>query len=187
MTETTASLDSELFDDLLEECIFELALSVTRDARLASRPCQVCGKNCRDISHNRSFHQRVDTLEPIVCPECGRQHGAQKFAQHLEKCLGLGPRGTRQAARDAASRFTSDVGRPASPYAEWSSDSGSEGSTETGKRRNGKRRTSPHKGRPGAKRFRERPASPPVPVSWRCHQWDEGSTIAHLRPHYHDT
>ena len=33
-----------------------------------------------------------------ICPNCSRTLGAQKFAPHLEKCMGMGRNSTRLAA-----------------------------------------------------------------------------------------
>ena len=40
----------------------------------------------------------VKKLVECVCPNCSRSLGAQKFAPHLEKCMGMGRNSSRLAA-----------------------------------------------------------------------------------------
>jgi len=49
-----------------------------------------------DIFGNAPFS--VKKSVDCTCPNCNRFLGAQKFAPHLEKCMGMGRNSTRLAA-----------------------------------------------------------------------------------------
>ena len=49
-----------------------------------------------DIFGNAPF--AVKKSVDCICPNCLRTLGAQKFAPHLEKCMGMGRNSTRLAA-----------------------------------------------------------------------------------------
>ncbi len=43
--------------------------------------------------------QTMKKNEECVCPNCSRLLGAQKFAPHLEKCMGMGRNSSRLASK----------------------------------------------------------------------------------------
>ncbi|KAI9331875.1 hypothetical protein BDR26DRAFT_659640 [Obelidium mucronatum] len=97
-----AVVSDAVFESLLEQCLYEIAYEMHREDTLSKASCQICQKNCRcyvvkpsaDIFGNTPTPA---TLEKLKCIKCAHTFATNRYAQHLEKCLGLG--GRRAASR----------------------------------------------------------------------------------------
>ncbi|KAJ3295168.1 hypothetical protein HDU79_009740 [Rhizoclosmatium sp. JEL0117] len=96
------AVGDEIFNSIMEQCIYEVAYEMHREDKLVKAPCQICLKKCRcyvvkpavDVFGNAPSPA---TLEKIKCIQCGHPFSTNRYAQHLEKCLGIG--GRRAATR----------------------------------------------------------------------------------------
>ncbi|RKP00557.1 hypothetical protein CXG81DRAFT_26740 [Caulochytrium protostelioides] len=101
-----------LYRNLLAECVMDIALEFHRIARLQAAPtCQACHQPCRHyvVSPPRDLYGHrhpKDGPQRFACHACHHTFPAQRYAPHLEKCLGLGrasgARPTKRAAAVAA-------------------------------------------------------------------------------------
>ena len=94
-----------VFAELVDEVALELIFQVHRQAKLTRSVCPICNQMCRsfvsqpgkDIFGNSCDGPSNDTC---ACLNCNRKFPTARYANHLEKCLGLG----RVASRSAAQR-----------------------------------------------------------------------------------
>ncbi|KAI8621111.1 hypothetical protein BC830DRAFT_1095878 [Chytriomyces sp. MP71] len=97
-----STVSDAVFENILEQCIYELVYEAHREDKQASSACQICLKKCRcyvvkpslDIFGNAPTPA---TLEKLKCIKCSTLFPTNRYAAHLEKCLGLG--GRRAASR----------------------------------------------------------------------------------------
>ena len=125
------SLVREVRDHLLSNMMAKMAHQSYRRAIANTKDCEVCHTQCemtrlrreraqgRDIygrgHHSGSSHgtngyiggtsSPSTTLGILVnCPNCQRDVGSSRFAQHLEKCLNIGGRARRTAGAPLSSQ-----------------------------------------------------------------------------------
>ncbi|KAJ3199273.1 hypothetical protein HDU82_000583 [Entophlyctis luteolus] len=89
-----------VFESLLEQCLYEVVLDNHRDIQ----------KPGMDIFGNN--HSSVNS-EKLKCVKCGILFPTIRYAQHLEKCLGLG--GRRAAVRNVNRRMATNQSSSSSP------------------------------------------------------------------------
>merc|ERR1712123_344787 len=112
-------------DDIFNELVFDETLHLIFDVhRAAKKGYLFVTDHHTDVSSNKPNHLKRDIcIEPgkdvfghqlikvkkytedIVCPSCHRQISANRFAPHLEKCLGKG----RSSSRIASQKITSSA------------------------------------------------------------------------------
>ncbi|KAI8149449.1 hypothetical protein BJV82DRAFT_123915 [Fennellomyces sp. T-0311] len=111
---TKATMAYSLLGDLIDECIYDVLFEAHRDIKQSNSICQICQTRCRqyvsrpgcDVFGNS---YAANNLPSYDCVNCHKMIAAVKYANHLEKCLGLAG---RQSSRVANRRFGS-----ASPFA----------------------------------------------------------------------
>ncbi|KAI9015025.1 hypothetical protein BC832DRAFT_185319 [Gaertneriomyces semiglobifer] len=98
--EEKAHLAALAFDDILSECLQEVAFEAHRDDRRRHSPCQVCHTKCLSY-HSKEPGKDIFRLpigdknsitEKFQCYKCNSWYPAGRYAPHLEKCLGFGGR-----------------------------------------------------------------------------------------------
>ncbi|KAJ3229738.1 hypothetical protein HDU78_008870 [Chytriomyces hyalinus] len=97
-----ANVVDTVFESILEQCMYEVAYEAHREDKLSKSICQICLKKCRcyvikpavDIYGNSPTPA---TMEKLKCIKCSTLFPTNRYAAHLEKCLGLG--GRRAASR----------------------------------------------------------------------------------------
>ncbi|KAI8086564.1 uncharacterized protein BX664DRAFT_336152 [Halteromyces radiatus] len=87
----------KLLGDLMDECIYDVLSQVHRDVKLSKSKCQSCQTKCRcyvmepgyDVFGN-NFN--MNNIPPHECVNCHKMIFTNRYAPHLEKCLGLSGR-----------------------------------------------------------------------------------------------
>ncbi|RHZ81188.1 hypothetical protein Glove_123g206 [Diversispora epigaea] len=147
-TKVNPALTFSILCDLLDECTIDVIFEAHREAKLAASKCQLCNAECRsyvaqpglDIFGN---HPQPNNSPTFECVNCQRPYPSQRYAPHLEKCMGLAG---RSSSRVANLRMGNER-NPSSPHTPLHSEdpSDSDGSLYTDKKRkkvNGKSRAS---------------------------------------------
>lgn len=118
--ENNKPMADALVDELLAELTLEVVYSVHRSHALAQIPCRICLVPCRQYHSQRTAneqHQQTDIWgqrasdanlnELYDCMNCKRKFPTGRYAQHLEKCLGMGRSGTRSRHNRASTAAVS--------------------------------------------------------------------------------
>ncbi|KAJ1970069.1 Ataxin-7-like protein 3 [Dimargaris xerosporica] len=105
-----ASLCLDLFNELVDLCIFEVAIEVHKESKLAGLPCPILDRPGLDIFGNDP--SKVASSEMYLCTSCQRSYPASRYAHHLEKCLGLS---SRRQSRRAGVQGERTTGSPYTP------------------------------------------------------------------------
>eukprot|EP00834_Sanchytrium_tribonematis_P004415 NODE_216_length_12483_cov_2.137516.p10 type:complete len:104 gc:universal NODE_216_length_12483_cov_2.137516:1710-2021(+) len=74
--------EQKVYESVIEAVIEDLVHSIVKEKR---RKCSKCGTPC----HLHQFKLASGGNERFSCPSCYRTFVSTRFAQHLEKCLGL--------------------------------------------------------------------------------------------------
>ncbi|KAI8352271.1 hypothetical protein B0O80DRAFT_85110 [Mortierella sp. GBAus27b] len=98
-----ASLSFEVLGELLDEIILDVVSEAHRDTKCMRSICPLCKTKCRnyvvqpgqDIFGQNPQSNNVQTYD---CVHCQRSFPPQRYAPHLEKCLGLAGRSSSRAA-----------------------------------------------------------------------------------------
>ncbi|KAI1316425.1 hypothetical protein EDD11_009988 [Mortierella claussenii] len=118
-----ASLSFEILGELLDEIVLDVVSEAHRDVKTMRSICPVCKTKCRNygITSILSFDVLISSMftsfavvrtgldifgqnpqsnnsQTYDCVHCQRSFPAQRYAPHLEKCLGLSGRSSSRAA-----------------------------------------------------------------------------------------
>ncbi|KAG0217106.1 hypothetical protein BGX33_011443 [Mortierella sp. NVP41] len=93
----------EILGDLLDEIVLDVVSEAHRDVKNMRTVCPICKTKCRnyvvragqDIFGQNPQNNNSQTYD---CVRCQRSFPAQRYAPHLEKCLGLAGRSSSRAA-----------------------------------------------------------------------------------------
>ncbi|KAI9354518.1 hypothetical protein DFJ73DRAFT_826776 [Zopfochytrium polystomum] len=102
------------FGDILEQCLLDVIFEAHREDKQVRSVCQICQTYCRcyatkhgaDIFGNPAV-QNSQTVEKLKCHQCNRAYPSNRYAPHLENCMGLGRRAVRTVRKVAASASSS--------------------------------------------------------------------------------
>ncbi|KAK3810951.1 MAG: hypothetical protein J3Q66DRAFT_57466 [Benniella sp.] len=120
-TVSTASLSFEILGELLDEIILDVASEAHRDAKCMRSTCPICKTKCRNYvvrAGQDIFGQnpQSNSTPSYDCVHCGRSFPPQRYAPHLEKCLGLAGRSSsRTASRRMGAGERAGSGSPFTP------------------------------------------------------------------------
>ncbi|CAG8547437.1 1330_t:CDS:2 [Diversispora eburnea] len=157
-TKVNSALTFSILCDLLDECTIDVIFEAHREAKLATSKCQLCNvdkESFDDDKKNKIYvvaqpgldifgnHPQPNNSPTFECVNCQRPYPSQRYAPHLEKCMGLAG---RSSSRVANLRMGNER-NPSSPHTPLLSEdpSDSDGSLYTDKKRkkvNGKSRAS---------------------------------------------
>ncbi|KAJ3018988.1 hypothetical protein HKX48_002484 [Thoreauomyces humboldtii] len=113
--EQKIALTNQAFDDILFECFHEVAFETYREVKKEQSLCQVCHTKCLQFA----IGDKNAVQEKFQCYKCNSLYPAQRYAPHLEKCLGFGGRvNSRSSSRRPGADRSS-----ASPIADSETDS----------------------------------------------------------------
>ncbi|KAI8915296.1 hypothetical protein DFJ77DRAFT_462055 [Powellomyces hirtus] len=97
--EQKAEVISLTYEDMLFECALEIAFEAHREEKLARSVCQVCHTRCLQFVETPGLDlfglpigDKNAVQEKFQCYKCNTWYPAQRYAPHLEKCLGFGGR-----------------------------------------------------------------------------------------------
>ncbi|KAG0239087.1 hypothetical protein BGW41_007930 [Actinomortierella wolfii] len=113
-----ATLSFEILSDLMDELVLEVVAESHREVTLMRSICPICKTRCRNYVHQAGldiFGQNPQTSnsQTYECVSCQRSYPAQRYAPHLEKCLGLAG---RASSRVANRRIGADRAGSSSPF-----------------------------------------------------------------------
>jgi len=110
--DTYDKLSQIIFDDLLNEIVLGLCFQMHRSSKLGflfidesniddeKKYAIVNEKGCDVFGYNTN---QIKRQCECICPTCQRPISAQRFAPHLEKCMGMGRNSSRIAIKRIAS------------------------------------------------------------------------------------
>ncbi|KXN67478.1 hypothetical protein CONCODRAFT_80136 [Conidiobolus coronatus NRRL 28638] len=87
-----ACISFSILNDLVSECLSELVTDVWVEQKKKDLTCLICDFECQTddyISQTISQINQKNSDSSINCTKCDRKLGAQSYAKHLERCLGL--------------------------------------------------------------------------------------------------
>lgn len=137
-----SQLSSQVFGDLLDSIIVDVASECHRIARLGldrnleeeeeefrlSAQARVADPSSSSDGNSKSMVDIFGQTHPAIaseifdCMNCGRPIVAGRFAPHLEKCMGKGRRARQKTTRSTTmAQSRSSRGSPISVYAPYSS------------------------------------------------------------------
>ncbi|KAF9362163.1 hypothetical protein BGX26_000051 [Mortierella sp. AD094] len=98
-----ASLSFEILGELLDEVILDVVAESHRDVKNMRSNCPVCKTKCRNYVARAGVdifgqNPQANNSQTYDCVHCQRSFPAQRYAPHLEKCLGLSGRSSSRAA-----------------------------------------------------------------------------------------
>ncbi|KAG0017591.1 hypothetical protein BGZ80_008134, partial [Entomortierella chlamydospora] len=98
-----ASLSFEILGELLDEVILDVVAESHRDVKNMRSNCPVCKTKCRNYVSRAGVdifgqNPQANNSQTYDCVHCQRSFPAQRYAPHLEKCLGLSGRSSSRAA-----------------------------------------------------------------------------------------
>ncbi|KAF8945167.1 SAGA-associated factor [Haplosporangium gracile] len=113
-----ASLSFEILGDLLDEIVLDVVSEVHREVKIMRTVCPICKTKCRNYvvrSGQDIFGQnpQPSNSQTFDCVHCQRSFPAQRYAPHLEKCLGLAG---RSSSRTASRRMGAERAGSGSPF-----------------------------------------------------------------------
>lgn len=94
LKETTEKLFDVLIDELTLEIIFETHRSVKIGTEMDEEAL-----NDEDAAASAADAEKMKKAQDCVCPICSRTVVASRFAPHLEQCMGMGRKRSRNASR----------------------------------------------------------------------------------------
>ena len=71
--------EQKVYDSIFESIILEIVHNLMKER---NRKCGKCGEKCHT-------HQFTADNERYLCPSCSKTFVSNRFAQHLEKCMGI--------------------------------------------------------------------------------------------------
>ncbi|WFC99614.1 hypothetical protein MYAM1_002359 [Malassezia yamatoensis] len=96
---------SRLFSSLLNEIVVDTALETHQKVKLHNKECSHCGGNCSKQVASDSLNQANGPKQdyysnnPLFeCLVCSRQVSSNRYATHLEKCMGMGMKLSRKSS-----------------------------------------------------------------------------------------
>ncbi|GJJ68292.1 SAGA-associated factor 11 [Entomortierella parvispora] len=116
-----ASLSFEILGELMDDLILDVITEAHRDAKKMRSVCPICKNRCRNYIVRAGldiFGQNPQTTnsQTYDCVHCQRSFPAQRYAPHLEKCLGLSGRtSSRNASRRMGAGERAGSGSPFTP------------------------------------------------------------------------
>lgn len=136
-----SQLSSQVFGDLLDSIIVDVASECHRIARLGldrnleeeeeelrlSAQARVADPSSSSDGNSKSMVDIFGLTHPAIaseifdCMNCGRPIVAGRFAPHLEKCMGKGRKARQKMTRSTTMAQRSSRGSPISVYAPYSS------------------------------------------------------------------
>ncbi|KAF9115126.1 Ataxin-7-like protein 3 [Mortierella sp. AM989] len=98
-----ASLSFEILGELLDEVVLDVVAETHRDVKNMRSNCPVCKTKCRNYVARAGVdifgqNPQANNSQTYDCVHCQRSFPAQRYAPHLEKCLGLSGRSSSRAA-----------------------------------------------------------------------------------------
>ncbi|KAG0216401.1 hypothetical protein BGX28_002871 [Mortierella sp. GBA30] len=98
-----ASLSFEILGELLDELVLDVAVEAHRDVKNMRSVCPTCKTKCRSYVARPGLdifgqNPQTNNSQTYDCVHCQRSFPAQRYAPHLEKCLGLSGRASSRAA-----------------------------------------------------------------------------------------
>ncbi|KAI8599540.1 hypothetical protein EDD21DRAFT_379558 [Dissophora ornata] len=98
-----ASLSFEILGELLDEIVLDVVSEAHRDVKNMRSICPVCKTKCRNYVIRAGLdifgqNPQANNSQTYDCVHCQRSFPAQRYAPHLEKCLGLSGRASSRAA-----------------------------------------------------------------------------------------
>ncbi|KAF9278840.1 hypothetical protein BGZ68_008328, partial [Mortierella alpina] len=116
-----ASLSFEILGELLDELILDVAVEAHRDVKNMRSNCPICKTKCRSYVVRPGVdifgqNPQPNNTHQYECVHCQRSFPAQRYAPHLEKCLGLSGRtSSRTANRRMGTGERAGSGSPFTP------------------------------------------------------------------------
>ncbi|KAF9961769.1 hypothetical protein BGZ72_002008 [Mortierella alpina] len=116
-----ASLSFEILGELLDELILDVAVEAHRDVKNIRTNCPICKTKCRSYVVRPGVdifgqNPQPNNSQMYDCVHCLRSFPAQRYAPHLEKCLGLSGRtSSRTASRRVGTGERAGSGSPFTP------------------------------------------------------------------------
>ncbi|KAF9146003.1 Ataxin-7-like protein 3 [Linnemannia schmuckeri] len=115
-----ASLSFEILGDLLDEIVLDVVSEAHREVKNMRTVCPICKTKCRNYvvrSGQDIFGQnpQPSNSQTFDCVHCQRSFPAQRYAPHLEKCLGLAGRSSSRAASRRMGAERAGSGSPFTP------------------------------------------------------------------------
>ncbi|KAK3843481.1 MAG: hypothetical protein J3R72DRAFT_111070 [Linnemannia gamsii] len=114
-----ASLSFEILGDLLDEIVLDVVSEAHRDVKNMRTVCPICKTKCRNYvvrAGQDIFGQNPQpNSQSFECVHCQRSFPAQRYAPHLEKCLGLAGRSSSRAASRRMGAERAGSGSPFTP------------------------------------------------------------------------
>ncbi|KAF9918807.1 Ataxin-7-like protein 3, partial [Linnemannia zychae] len=115
-----ASLSFEILGDLLDEIVLDVVSESHREIKNMRTICPICKTKCRNYvvrAGQDVFGQnpQPSNSQTYDCVHCQRSFPAQRYAPHLEKCLGLAGRSSSRAASRRMGAERAGSGSPFTP------------------------------------------------------------------------
>ncbi|KAF9133326.1 SAGA-associated factor [Mortierella sp. 14UC] len=114
-----ASLSFEILGDLLDEIVLDVVSEAHKDVKNMRTVCPICKTKCRNYvvrAGQDIFGQNPQpNSQTFECVHCQRSFPAQRYAPHLEKCLGLAGRSSSRAASRRIGAERAGSGSPFTP------------------------------------------------------------------------
>ncbi len=89
-----SAIEQKVYHSIIESIIMDLVLGCVKDKK---RFCQKCGTTCH-------LHQFSSDTERYMCPCCSKTFVSTRFAQHMEKCMGLKDTKSRKKKSESPSK-----------------------------------------------------------------------------------
>ena len=86
--------EQKVYDSIVESVILDIVHNLMKER---NRNCGKCGGKCH-------MHQFTADNERYLCPSCSKTFVSTRFAQHLEKCMGLKEAKPRKKKSDSPSK-----------------------------------------------------------------------------------
>ncbi|KAF9134390.1 hypothetical protein BGX30_011953 [Mortierella sp. GBA39] len=115
-----AGLAFEILGDLLDEIVLDVVSEAHREVKNMRTVCPICKTKCRNYvvrAGQDIFGQnpQPSNSQTFDCVHCQRSFPAQRYAPHLEKCLGLAGRASSRAASRRMGAERAGSGSPFTP------------------------------------------------------------------------
>ncbi|KAG0028346.1 Ataxin-7-like protein 3 [Podila clonocystis] len=116
-----ASLSFEILSELLDEIVLDVVSESHREVKNMRSICPICKTKCRNYVVRAGLdifgqNPQSNSTQVYDCVHCQRSFPAQRYAPHLEKCLGLAGRASsRVASRRMGAGERAGSGSPFTP------------------------------------------------------------------------
>ncbi|KFH65244.1 hypothetical protein MVEG_08725 [Podila verticillata NRRL 6337] len=116
-----ASLSFEILSELLDEIVLDVVSESHREVKNMRSICPICKTKCRNYVVRAGLdifgqNPQSNSTQAYDCVHCQRSFPAQRYAPHLEKCLGLAGRASsRVASRRMGTGERAGSGSPFTP------------------------------------------------------------------------